>query len=145
MVALCFNRTRRTKKSDSSYEEYTWDHRNRLTKVSFKTSGGTETKNVEYAYDLFNRLIRRKFDADGPGSGAATNLYLVGYDGINPTLAFDGTTKNDVSNRFLWGPIVDQLFADEQVTNPSSAGNVIWPLGDQVGIPRISNPITSRQ
>ncbi len=105
------NRTRRTKKSDSSYEEYTWDHRNHLTKVSFKTSGGTETKNVEYAYDLFNRLIRRKLDADGPGSGAATNLYLVGYDGINPTLALDGTAKTDVINRFLWGPAVDQSFA----------------------------------
>ncbi len=127
------NRTRRTKTSDSSYEEYTWDHRNRLTKVSFKTSGGTETKNVEYAYDLFNRLIRRKYDADGPGSGAATNVYLVGYDGINPTLAFDGTAKTDVSNRFLWGPAVDQLFADEQVTTTSTVGNVIWPLADQVG------------
>ena len=32
------NRTRRTKTSDSSYVEYTWDHRNRLTKVSFRNS-----------------------------------------------------------------------------------------------------------
>ncbi len=61
-------------------------------------------------------------------------LYLeVTHDGINPTLAFDGTAKTDVSNRFLWGPAVDQLFADEQVTTTSSVGNVIWPLADQVG------------
>lgn len=127
------NRSRRTKTSDGSYEDYTWDHRNRLTKVTFKNSGGTELKNVEYTYDLYNRLIRRKYDADGPGSGAAVNMYLIAYDGINPTLAFDGTAQLDVSNRFLWGPLVDQLLADEQVSTPTTAGNTLWPLGDQVG------------
>ncbi|MEQ1905362.1 MAG: RHS repeat-associated core domain-containing protein [Pirellulaceae bacterium] len=62
-----------------------------------------------------------------------TTTFLVGYDGINPTLAFDGGTTADVSNRFLWGQMVDQLFADEQITNPSSAGNVLWALGDHLG------------
>ncbi len=127
------NRTRRTKVSDGSYEEYTWDHRNRLTKVSFKTAAGVETKSVTYSYDVFNRLIRRQHDADGSGPGVATNLFLVGYDGINPTLAFDGTATSDVSNRYLWGPAIDQLLADEQVTVTTSAGNVIYPLTDHLG------------
>jgi hypothetical protein len=42
------NRIRRTLISDGSYELYTWDHRDRLTKVEFKTSGGTVTKWVSY-------------------------------------------------------------------------------------------------
>jgi RHS repeat-associated protein len=33
----------------------------------------------------------------------------------------------------LWGAIVDQLFADEQITNPLLEGNTIWPLGDHLG------------
>ncbi|MEQ1903654.1 MAG: Ig-like domain-containing protein [Pirellulaceae bacterium] len=127
------NRTRRTKVSDSSYEEYTWDHRNRLTKVTFKNSANTVLKTVDYNYDVFNRLVKRSYDSNGPGAGGVTNTFLVGYDGINPTLAFDGGTTADVSNRFLWGQMVDQLFADEQITNPSSAGNTLWALGDHLG------------
>jgi YD repeat-containing protein len=38
------NRTSRTKISDSTKVEYTWDYRNRLTDVVFKTAGGTVTK-----------------------------------------------------------------------------------------------------
>jgi RHS repeat-associated protein len=90
-------------------------------------------KTVDYNYDVFNRLVKRSYDSNGPGAGGVTTAFLVGYDGINPTLAFDGGTTADVSNRFLWGQMVDQLFADEQITNPSSAGNVLWALGDHLG------------
>jgi hypothetical protein len=127
------NRTRRTKVSDGSYEEYAWDHRNRLAKVDFKTSGGTLTKSVTYTYDVFNRLVRRELDSNGSGPLAATNTFYGGFDGINPTLEFDGTTKDDVSHRYPWGPVTDQLLADEQVTVPTSNGNVLWPLADHLG------------
>ncbi|MCP4543953.1 MAG: DUF5103 domain-containing protein [Chloroflexi bacterium] len=49
------NRTVRTKVSDGTLTEYGWDHRNRLTSVTFKTSGGTVTKAVQYEYDAYNR------------------------------------------------------------------------------------------
>ncbi len=38
-----------------------------------------------------------------------------------------------MSHRYLWGPAVDQLFADEQPTSTGSAGNVLWALGDNLG------------
>ncbi len=38
-----------------------------------------------------------------------------------------------MSHRYLWGPVTDQLFADEQVTVPTSNGNVLWPLADHLG------------
>jgi RHS repeat-associated protein len=127
------NRTRRTLISNSSYEEYTWDYRNRLTAVTFKNSGGTVQKTVAYAYDANNRMIRRTYDADGPGAGAAAEQFWAFDDGINPVLEFDAATAADVSHRYLWGPQVDQLFADEQVTTTGSAGNVLWALSDNLG------------
>jgi hypothetical protein len=59
------------------------------------------------------------------------------YDGSQVALQFDssGTSGTpgtlaaaDLSHRYLWGPAVDQLLADEQVTTPSQAGPVVWPL-----------------
>jgi RHS repeat-associated protein len=35
-----------------------------------------------------------------------------------------------------WGPVVDQILADEQVTSLASGGNVIWPLTDHLGTAR---------
>lgn len=127
------NRTRRTLISTGAYEQYTWDNRNRLTKIEFKTSGGTVTKWIAYSYDVFNRLVRRQYDADGSGSGAATNTYYAGYDGISPTLEFDAGTKSDVSHRYLWGAGFDELFADEQVSVVTSNGNTLWALVDHLG------------
>jgi RHS repeat-associated protein len=51
----------------------------------------------------------------------------------------DGTgdvTGENLSHRYLWGPAVDQLLADEQVTNTQTPGTVIWPLTDQLGTVR---------
>lgn len=53
------NRTLRTKISDNTKTEYTWDRRNRLTGVKLKTAGGTVTEEVQYQYDAFNRPVRR--------------------------------------------------------------------------------------
>jgi len=77
--------------------------------------------------------VRRQLDADGSGGGGVTNTFYAGYVGISPTLELDGTTKDDVSHRYLWGAAVDQLLADEQVTSTSSDGNTLWPLADHLG------------
>ncbi len=127
------NRTRRTLAADNSYEEYEFDHRNRLVAVTFFSSTGVVQKTVDYAYDPFNRLIRRTVDPDGPGSQNPVDQFFSGYDGLSPTLEFDGSEATDVSHRYLWGPEVDLLLADEQVTTTSSLGNVLWPLADHLG------------
>jgi RHS repeat-associated protein len=126
------NRLTKTKISTGEKEEYTWDYRNRLTKVTFKNSGGTVTRTVDQSYDVFNQWIKRSVDADGPGPGAATNTYFS-YDDGQVVLQFDGNAASNLSHRYLWGTAVDQLLADEQVTSLSSAGNVLSPLGDQLG------------
>jgi hypothetical protein len=77
------NRTKRTKTSDSSYEVYTWDHRNRLTKVAFYNSSNALTKSIDYTYDMFNRMVRRTLDSNGSGSGGVSNIWWAGFDGIH--------------------------------------------------------------
>ena len=45
-------------------------------------------------------------------------------------------TAADESHRYLCGPAVDQVLADEQVVNPQTPGNVVWPLADNLGTVR---------
>jgi hypothetical protein len=39
---------------------------------------------------------------------------------------------NDLSHRYLWGPGVDMLLADEQVTSLASEGEVLWAMADHL-------------
>ncbi|MFO0261921.1 MAG: RHS repeat domain-containing protein, partial [Planctomycetota bacterium] len=82
----------------------------------------------------------RRLDSNGSVvTGGVSDLWLGGYDGINPTLALSSLSSSAVTNRYLWGPGVDFLLADEQLAPPVSpaspvaAGNTLWPLGDHLG------------
>ena len=127
------NRLTRTSTTTGEIEHYTWDHRNRLVQVRTANEYDETIEVVEYAYDAFQRLVRRTADPDGDGSSTATTQYWAYDDGINALVEYDGSTASDLSHRYLWSNAVDQLFADEQVTSLSSSGNVIWPLGDHLG------------
>ncbi len=121
-------RTRISGTADDYTTEYEWDHDNRLTKLTYKNNSGTITKEIEYGYDLFGRRISKTIDWDGAGGGSAEEVHYV-YDGDDILLAFDG--DGDLTNRYLHGPAVDQILADEQVTSLTSAGDVLWPLVGQ--------------
>src|SRR5204862_7613960 len=41
--------------------------------------------------------------------------------------------ESNLSHRYVWGEVVDQLFADEQVTSLSSAGSTYWMMTDGQG------------
>jgi len=123
------NRTSRTKISTGEQTLYEWDHRNRLTKVTQKDSMGAVVATTDNSYDVYNRWIRRTVDADGAGSGSAVDSFFA-YDGTQIVLQFDGAAANDIDHRYLWGPMVDQLLTDQDVTNLSSTGSNLWPLGD---------------
>jgi RHS repeat-associated protein len=76
------------------------------------TSGGTTTQ-TRYVYD--GNQIVMQFQKTGTGDLAAT----------------------DLSHRYLWGPAVDQLLADEQLTpvtgggyDLTSPGATVWTLTD---------------
>ena len=118
------NRTRRTKISDSTYIDYTYDYHNRLTDEVYRTSGGVKTKALQYVYDVNDRRIERRLDAAGDGVYESKERYI--YDGEDIVLVYDGS--NVLVNRYLHGPDFDQPLAEE------SAGSVVkWYLSDEQG------------
>ena len=98
---------------------------------------------IDCTYDNENRWIGGDLDSDGDGQIDVQTRFV--YDGNQIVLQFDRTvataaeladplTVDDLSHRYLWDPAaVDQLMADEQVTDPDVAGDIVWPLGDHQG------------
>jgi RHS repeat-associated protein len=91
--------------------------------------GPSLVQTVSYAYDANNLRIRKTVDADGVGSGAAVDTFFS-WQGNQIALQFSG---GSLTHRYLYGPVVDQLLADETVTSLSSAGSIVWPLSDHLG------------
>lgn len=119
--------------------EFAWDHRNRLVKVTSKNTSGQETSRVEYNYDAEDHLIRRRVFLSGSGTPSEQRVFV--YDDGQVALQFDRSTSGnlataDLNHRYLWGPAVDQLLADEDLTNLTSPGTVLWPLTDHLGTVR---------
>ncbi len=128
--------------------EYTWDHRNRLTKVTYKNSGGTATKIVEYAYDYGQRWVRKTLDTDGDGTIESSRLFV--HDSGQIVLDFEKTgtgdaANSDLSHRYLWDPTnVDAIVADETVDG-GTADDVAWTLTDHLNSVRdlvVYDPVT---
>lgn len=117
---------------------YDWDHRNRLTSVlSYDTFGGTEQKRVEHGYDVFNQWISREVTQASQTDQTDQTVWLyedgqvvVQFDKDDPTRNF---ADSDLSHRYLWGPGIDQLLADEQVETTSSPVENYWALADHLG------------
>lgn len=128
------NRTKRTKTSDSSYTDYVYDHRQRLTSAVTKSVGGTVTRQVDYTYDAFDRLVKRVTDLDGAGVGPATTEYFA-YDGHDVALRFD--SAGNLTKRYLNGPAADQVLAEEQIaTAIGSNDRTFWAISDYAGTVR---------
>jgi YD repeat-containing protein len=121
------NRTRRTNLTTGEITSYTWDYHNRLTSVITKDINGTITKTVAYTYDVYDRRIAKVIDGDGNGPAVPTTERMV-YNGDNITLTFDG--NGNQTHRYLYGPGVDQVLADETQTS------VNWSLVDHQGTVR---------
>jgi hypothetical protein len=60
--------------------EYSFDHRNRLTRVIERGSlTGPIVKQTDFTYDALDRRIIKSHDADGAGAGAAVlEKYVYG-------------------------------------------------------------------
>jgi len=50
-------------------------------------------------------------------------------------LQFDDDAQGEpqLTYRYLWGAAVDQILADEQVTDLTTPGDVLWTLADHAG------------
>ncbi len=118
---------------DTDISEYTWDHRNRLVKVTHRAAyGGAADKIVDNSYDYANRWTRKVLDSNGDGT--ADSSRVLAYDGNQVALDFVHTgtgsaTATDLRNRYLWGTAVDELLAEETVDN-GGAEDVLWALTD---------------
>jgi RHS repeat-associated protein len=123
------NLTLKTRISDGQRWECTWDHRNRLTQVLVKTSGGTVLTEDRFTYDVDDRRIGKWLDADGAGSGSPVQTWTA-YDGANPHADFD--SSGVLTYRYLYGAGMDTLLARHD-----SAGNTVWYLADKLSSVRL--------
>lgn len=131
----------RTSKSDGTtvFDTYSYDQRNRLTVSVLIDSGGTRV--VRYTYDPFDRLVKREVDTTSPYTltDAATEYFV--YDGPDIALKWvdsdgAGTASAPVlDTRYLNGPAVDQILAEEDLAVASSTdvNRVHYMFGDQQG------------
>jgi RHS repeat-associated protein len=120
--------------SSGERTEYEWDHRNRLVRIVSKDEFDAVTKVVEQTYDHQNRWVRSQIDADGDEDFDSERFFA--YDGNQIVLEFAGDAASDLSHRYLWGPAVDQILADESVASLTSAGDILWPLTDHLNTTR---------
>ena len=154
------NQTSKTNIATGTKTEYTWNHANQLTAVTYKTATNVVTKSVQYQYDALGRRIGKSVDDNGNGTmdrresfvydgagllaDAAGSIHIAGPNGaLNQAgwtdqmiLSFtdsdaDGSQIPVLTARNLYGPAVDQIFATE-----SASGNPLWSLTDHQGTPR---------
>ena len=132
---------------DTNVTNFGYDYRNRLTNVAYCAEFGDPADwSVDYVYDAFNRRISRTLDANGATSGGQSTEYYV-WDGGNVVLDFldaDGpgaTSSPELSTRYLHGPAVDQLLAQEKLSplegqggfDLTTPGEVDWLVADNLG------------
>ncbi|MCG6154171.1 RHS repeat-associated core domain-containing protein [Rubinisphaera margarita] len=123
------NRVKRTTTASGDYVNYAWDHRNRLTTVTFRSSGDAKTKEIFYAYDVNNRRIRRQVDANGDGTidSAQGIAYDAGWKPGLEDIVLIFNESESIVHRFLNGSEIDQPLADEQQSG------IQWLLPGQLG------------
>jgi RHS repeat-associated protein len=112
--------------ADDYTVEYEWDHHNRLIGVKHRDNYGTITMSAIYVYDAFDRRIAKIVDLDGTGGDPAETTQFI-HDGDHIALAFDG--NDDLIRRFLHGPVIDQILAEENVAEDE----LLWMLADNLG------------
>jgi RHS repeat-associated protein len=150
------NQISRTNNSTGEVTTYSYDYRNRLIKVA------SPGKVVSYQYDAFDRRIRKLVDDGGNGSIDSRTAWV--WDGNQVIFQFkdsdgEGILPFKLTNRYLYGDIVDLILADEQVGVPGTGGGsvgmpmsfpigstgsvsteglyrILWPLSDHLGTVR---------
>ena len=127
------NLTRRTTLVNGAptgaYVQYSWDHRNQLTKVEFYNApvNGTATlaKTVAYTYDDSSNRINKTLTV--PGQAVVAENYV--YDGDQLVAVMNATGA--IEHQYFDGSSLDQVFADQTVLS-----GVLWPLEDRTGAAR---------
>jgi YD repeat-containing protein len=101
------NRTQKLEIASGDYQDFTWDHRNRLTLIEFRDSAGTLQQAVRFSYDAFDQRILSELDGDG----TFEQFDRAVWDRSEVALVLD--VEGAVQHRFLHGPGVDQVFGPD--------------------------------
>lgn len=117
--------TSRTDTSTGKVTTFAYDHRDRLTGITRKTSGGTVDYRTTYVYDALNRRIAEQVDADGAGAGSPVTTWTV-FDGENPYADFNGA--GSLQTRYLYSLAVDEILG-----RTDSSGDTYWYMTDGLG------------
>ena len=90
---------------------------------------------MQYTYDVFNHLVAEVVYQNGTLLTTIANI----YDGDNLLKQFTaaGTGSFSLSKRFLDGPAVDEVLAEEDMTQTfGTASRVLWYVDDNQGSTR---------
>jgi RHS repeat-associated protein len=116
--------------------------KNRWTKRSWRVFDPVRRKLLRGSGGLGYDRRRRPWIGETVTSGSTTTQTRYVYDGNQIVMQFQKTgngdlAATDLSHRYLWGPAVDQLLADEQLSpvvgggyDLTSPGTTVWTLTD---------------
>ena len=108
---------------------YSYDNRNRMTSLThYAAYGDCPDLDVAYSHDAYDRETEEKELV-----GGSFDERMI-YDGTSVLAVLD--SSNAVTERYLNGPAVDQVFAVEMVSSSGGLGPVNWLLADAQGTVR---------
>ncbi len=122
------NRISQTEKATGRVTTFAYDHENRLTSATTRSSAGSLLSSVRYRYDALGRRIARIGDSDGSGPAATTFEYYV-YDGDDIWL--DANAAGAVTARYLHGDGIDFKLARYRAED-----GLTWYITDHLGSTR---------
>lgn len=114
------NQVRRTNIANGEVTEFEYDHRNRLTKTTVKSSGGVITSESQYIFDVFGRRIAII------NSAVRSNIV---YDGDNAWA--DYNEAHEAITRYLFGDSIDSNIARWRLGEGTA-----WYIMDHLGTVR---------
>ncbi|MEZ6136165.1 MAG: RHS repeat-associated core domain-containing protein [Pirellulaceae bacterium] len=113
------NLVKRVNLASGETRTFVFDHRNRLVRVDDwsadpvdpenPAAGVAFTQSVKYSNDTLGRRVSRTQDVDGEGPAAPETEHFVN-DRNNVWL--DANEAGEVTGRYLFGEVVDQIIAD---------------------------------
>ncbi len=115
--------TQKSKGANLETWYYAYDDENHLTSVRKTSDGTTNQLLVTYSYDVYGQRIQEVKWQSNPGTTATTEFVWS-----NGQVEMDLNGSNAVQERYLWGDIVDQLFA-----RIDGNGTASWYLTDRLG------------
>ncbi len=125
------NMTKRTVTATGEYRQFEWDHRNRLVRVTDFSTGDTNTQNIDFAYDSFNRRIIKTIYGGGAGVvGSRSTLFVYDRDDVLLDYKFNVESMQaeepHLEQRYMHGPGIDQVLAQDNASTQ-------WLVSDHLG------------